>query len=298
MKTTFSKGKVKAFLEKSWGDIPDFYQLTEGLSSQTFGFQFAKSNYVIRINRSINGFKKDAYVSRMFRSKSLPIPEVVEVDHMENGYAFCISRKADGVRIQDLEKKELPQITESVVDVVRTISNTDLAGTTGFGRFNSKGEAEFLSWNAFLKSIWDPSYYDWNFVSDSFKLSTIEKMFKRVEELSKFCPEKRSLIHGDFGSYNVLTDKGHVTAVIDWDLSLFGDPLYELATLLFWNENHMAHVIKELQLSSDTMYASERLLCYQLHCGLQELHMSTVNQGTDSLLPWITKRCMELVRLK
>lgn len=169
----------------------------------------------------------------MFKRKSLPIPEVLEVDQMEDGCSFCISRKADGVRIQDLEENELQLITKPVVDVVRTIANTNLSGTTGFGRFNFKGEAPFLSWNAFLKSIWDPSYYDWNLVGDHLNMETIERMFTYIEDLNKYCPEKRSLIHGDFGSFNVLTDKSSITAVIDWDLSLFGDPLYELATLLF-----------------------------------------------------------------
>lgn len=295
MKTTIPKDRVKAFLEKRWGTISDFCQLTEGLSSQAFGFRFDKNNYVIRINTAIDGFKKDAYVSQMFRSESLPIPEVVEVDYMKNGKAFCIARKADGIRIQDLEVEELPQITKSVVDVVGAIANADLTGTSGFGRFNSKGEGAFSSWNAFLQSIWDSAYYDWNRVHNQLDRHTIEKMFTCMANLNKYCPETRTLIHGDFGSYNVLTDKSSITAVIDWDLALFGDPLYELATLLFWNEDHMTHVREELQLRGNTNYASERLLCYQLHCGLQELYWSTANQGTDALLPWIINRCKTLI---
>lgn len=43
------------------------------------------------------------------------------------------------------------------------------------------------------------------------------------------------LLHGDLGSHNVFVDQGDITALIDWEDCLSGDPVYELA---FWATFH------------------------------------------------------------
>jgi hypothetical protein len=50
-----------------------------------------------------------------------------------------------------------------------------------------------------------------------------------IDDCHFICISRRA-----FGSYNLMTDRRRITAVIDWDRALFGDPLYELANLLFW----------------------------------------------------------------
>jgi hypothetical protein len=46
------------------------------------------------------------------------------------------------------------------------------------------------------------------------------------------------LLHGDPGSHNVFTDRGAISALIDWEDCLAGDPLYEIA---FWATFHPDH---------------------------------------------------------
>jgi hypothetical protein len=46
------------------------------------------------------------------------------------------------------------------------------------------------------------------------------------------------LLHGDPGSHNVFTDGGAISALIDWEDCLAGDPLYEVA---FWATFHPDH---------------------------------------------------------
>jgi len=43
------------------------------------------------------------------------------------------------------------------------------------------------------------------------------------------------LLHGDLGSHNVFTDGRDVTAVIDWEDALSGDPVFDIA---FWATFH------------------------------------------------------------
>lgn len=62
---------------------------------------------------------------------------------------------------------------------------------------------------------------------------------------------KPTVLHNDFKFDNVIFDAtGAATAVIDWDMSTLGDPLFDLGvTLSYWAQADDADVIRELGLS-------------------------------------------------
>ena len=53
-------------------------------------------------------------------------------------------------------------------------------------------------------------------------------------KLSENMQDFRNLVHGDFGSNNVLYDGTSITGVIDWSEGHDGDPLYDVANIFFW----------------------------------------------------------------
>lgn len=294
-KTAVSQETLQQFLAQRWGEWEDFSQLTEGLSSQAFGFVHHHESYVIRVNPFIDGFAKDAYVSAKFNSASLPIPEVIDVGYLPDGPAFCISRRAAGVRLHDLDQAGQQRLAGPTLQVIQAIAASDLSGTTGFGYFDARGVAPCPSWHDFLTSVSDPQRFDWDRVGASADRELIAKALQLIQTLSDYCPEERCLIHGDFGSYNVLTDGERITAVIDWDLGLFGDPLYEIANLLFWGEPHMMPVIAGFQAMRATPNTDKRLLCYQLRIGLREIYASATGQGPTLYLTWLLAREREII---
>jgi hygromycin-B 4-O-kinase len=102
-------------------------------------------------------------------------------------------------------------------------------------------------------------------------------------------------VHGDFGSFNLMTDRRRITAVIDWDRALFGDPLYEIANLLFWREECLEPLIRILLAAWDgEPGAKERLLCYQLRIVLQEVHDGAIGH-TSVDIAWLTTRCKSII---
>jgi len=293
-KSAIPPERIERLLQQRCGAISDFHQLTEGLSSQAFGFRHNAAAYVVRINRSIIGFEKDAYVSRKFGSTGLPIPEVLDVDYIDDSHTFCISRRAPGVRLYDLNNAGLQRIAGPTARIMKAIAVCNLAGTTGFGRFDPSGVGLHTSWRDFLTSITDLQRFDWEKAGRSADMELVRKLFQLVANLSEYCPEERRLIHGDFGSYNVLTNGRHITAVIDWDLALFGDPLYEWANLFFWGEDRMDPVIQQLGSLTQLLRFQERLLCYQLRIGLQEIYESAIGENSSDLM-WLTTRCMRIM---
>ena len=294
-KSSVSQPAIEQFLQQRLGVITNLHQLTEGLASQAYGFQHDDADYVIRIKRWMGGFEKDAFVSRTFLSASLPIPEVVTVDRFNDDLAFCISRRAPGVRLQDLNAADVGRMVGELAQILETIAAADLCGTAGFGRFDASGTAPFPNWKEFLTGMDDSRSCDWRAIAPRLDMPLVDHLLRGVRALAEHCPEERRLIHGDFGSYNVLTDGSQVTAVIDWDLALFGDPLYDVASLFFWEEKQLEPIIQHFKgCLSDVPGAKERVTCYQLRIGLQELFDSASGGAFDSI-EWLTTRCMDLL---
>lgn len=102
-KTTVAIQDVQILLNEHFThQVSNIYQLAEGEESQAFCFVHDSKEYVIRINRSAQGFYKDAYAYQHFASKALPIPKVIAINYSAaraNGeqLAFCITEKMPGV---------------------------------------------------------------------------------------------------------------------------------------------------------------------------------------------------------
>ena len=277
-------------MQRRWGAISDFQRLPEGLDAQVFAFRHRGADFVIRVRESAAGFDKDAYVAARFGSAVLPIPEVLEIDRLDDGHAFCISQRVSGVRLHDLEEGAMERVAPLVARTIGAIASSDVSGTTGYGPFDAHGMAPFAAWRDYLIAVADPHRYAWKAVADKVDPALISRCVAAVQDLSRFCPEARRLVHGDFGSYNALSDGHAVTGVIDWDLALFGDPLYEWANLRFWGEDRLAPMVARFGPP-----AAPPLLCYQLRIGLEEVYRLATgrNPGDPG---WLNARCAAILR--
>ena len=100
---------------------------------------------------------------------------------------------------------------------------------------------------------------------------------------SHLSPEQRALIHNDLwlDASNLLVQNGRVTGVIDWSNALYGDPLYEVARILWgtnwpgwWGEADVALVRDRFSVASDF---DVRMACYSCHIGLDDLRYYAKN---------------------
>jgi hygromycin-B 4-O-kinase len=294
-KPSFSTTTIHDFVETRLGTVVEFRSLPEGLASQAFSFQKGTDSYVIRVGKYITGFRKDQFVYQHFASAQLPIPPVLEVGNLDDTHAFCITRRMPGVRVYDVEEGDLKRLVPPLVQLLASIAAVDIHGTSGYGSFEGTGTGPHASWSDFLLSIMDPQHYDWAQVADIVPLSTIQLMYQHIAERVTACPENRQLIHGDFGSYNVLTDGQEITAVLDWDRASYGDALYDVGQLLFWEEDHLRPLIAEVVRQGESFPNwQERVVCYQLRIGLQEVFESATGVGPIDL-QWLLTRCQTIV---
>ena len=111
------------------------------------------------------------------------------------------------------------------------------------------------------------------------------------------CPEERALVHGDFGSNNVLAEGEHITGVIDWSEAMIGDPLYDVANIFFWR-TWLPCMERQAQYFEAHPFKvpnwEERILCYQLRIGLSEIFGNSTEHPSETAI-WALGRCEQIV---
>jgi hygromycin-B 4-O-kinase len=282
-------------LQRRMGAIWALVPVAEGLESQAFGFRCGADAFVLRVNRDALGFAKDAFAHQHFARAELPVPEVVLIGVLDDGNAYCVSRRVSGMTLQELGPSELPAVLEPVAQAMAAIAASDVAATSGFGRFDANGVGSCETWQGFLTGIVDSQRYDWGPASKHAGMERVARLLDTIAELAGHCREIRQLVHGDFGSNNVLTDGRRVTGVIDWSEAMIGDPLYDVANILFWRSwlECMAQQAAYLERQPMGDHGAKRLRCYQLRIAAEEIYQGAI-AGDDRMVAWAISRCDQI----
>jgi hygromycin-B 4-O-kinase len=297
MKSALPEDAVAALLGDLLGEVPNSIgRLVEGLESQAFRFDVSEGAFVIRINPSLRGFEKDRWASTTVGGH-VPVPRVVSLGALDDELAYCISEWAPGTTLEDLPTAEAERLMDEVASVWRAIAGTDVSSIDGFGDFGPAGDAPAGSWREVLGKTLVDARRDLK-RADVSRLPDPTDVIDTYERLIDRCPEERGLIHGDFGSNNVLAESGRITAVLDWDLAMVGDPLYDVANCYFW-ASHLACMQVQASYFERTLSRlpayEERIACYALRIGLEEVRES-MRDGDLQMASWALRRSYELLR--
>ena len=271
-KTTIEREAVISFLNLYYKNpITNLLFIGGGEGSQAFSFEIDQKNFILRVNKhSNNGFKKDQYAFSNFEEKDVPIPEIIDIGEIDNDLFFALSKKVDGEMIKNLSVEDFNNTMQSFFKTLGIIHSKDITHTTGYGKWNTEGGAEYNSWKSVLLDV---DIHAKNMFEDTFLEKDVwEKIYAKFITLIEFCPEDRYLIHGDYSFDNVLADKGKITGVVDWETSMYGDFLFDIAWLNFWSKDiNYKEQYEKYSSVLDISNLNERLLCYELFIGLGSL---------------------------
>lgn len=275
MKTSFLLREITPYLREAYGSVQGLAQLQEGDESQAFAATVNGRELVIRIASHRHGFDKDNLAAS--RWPEVLAPEIVDIAPFRGAW-LCLSARAPGTTLQSLGLKARNS-AQSVCTMLDSIAGADIGFVSGFGPFDAGGTAPYSSWRQFIVDVEGPA--NWCRLLTDFDYGT-----------------RRALVHGDFGSNNVLAIADRVSAVLDWSEALAGDPLYDLANLFFWRswldcmEAQCAYVeAHEPHRLSDPA----RLLRYQLQIGLKAIAAARADKDSG-LIDWATARCATIAR--
>ncbi|HET9200602.1 MAG TPA: phosphotransferase [Dehalococcoidia bacterium] len=277
--------------------------IAQGEDSLALGVEAAGKSYVVRINRLDEGFRKERYVHRRFSSVKLPVPRVLEVGSIGEGLYFCVSERAPGETLQDQQPADVAALVGPLFEVWAELRRCDVSDTSGFGWFDDRGKAYSSSWQDYLRAEAD----GWEENREQGKQLVGRDpgdLLELYRLLIDSCPEERKLVHGDFGSNNVVVDQGRVTAVLDWDHAMYGDPLFDVATARFW-ATWLECMAQQTQVFDERLSHlpnyEDRVLCYALYTGFHmflEGGEHRLMEGgapiADDIVRWAETRCREV----
>lgn len=272
LKPETTKASVINFLHQNFKKVTDIVPLHDGLESVAYQFNDGNSSYVIRINASDYGFIKDAYAYKNYSSADVPIPAVKNIFEIKNIF-YCISDYVSGSsESTDLDLlKPSPQLLSSVVDTLEGIHSTDISSSTGYGPWGYQGNAPYQTWRDYLLSFINDGDVSKQELDVELGVQKIDRIWNFYQQMTLFCPEVRTLVHGDFLPSNILVENDKIAAIIDWKYSMYGDPLFDTGVTSFIPSPLSKALIDK---SSSTQFHNnheERLLCYQLYAGIKNI---------------------------
>jgi hygromycin-B 4-O-kinase len=185
-------------------------------------------------------FEKIRYIARHM-SSSVPVPAVVYVGRLGD-MPYAITRKCPGRRLITLPSRARDVYLPGLMDVLDAIRGSEMPPAPGYGLCDDRGVGMFPAWRRSLESVREEEpewefYGTWHHLFDRTFLErdVFDRIYARMEHLLDSCPEEHRLVHGSVAYSNVLVEDGEITAVLDWVDARYGDPLFDLATLDFWD---------------------------------------------------------------
>jgi len=270
-----SPAEAAAFLTQRFGDVREIVRLQGGEWSTAFGFSAGGQDLVARFGQHAEDYAKDRSASAWSRP-DLPIPRVIELGDAF-GRSFAVSERVRGVALDALVAGEWAKILPALFRGLDALRQVELPGS-GFGSWRAADHcAPHPRWHDFLLSLAtrdDPRILGWRdaLATVPAAAAAFDASCERFAQLVAACPEIRGIVHADLLAGNVLVDGERLAGVFDWGNSLAGDPLYDVAWLVFWSPWHPgldpSRLLAMARERFDGPRFEERLRCYLVHIGL------------------------------
>ncbi|WP_246294082.1 phosphotransferase family protein [Paenibacillus planticolens] len=272
---------AQAFLQQILNSpVTDVRPIEQGEVSKVFSYKQQDDEFIIHFNSSCEGFVRERYVHDLFASQGIPVPRVLEIGRANEALYFSIAEKVPGRTIISYPEAEIKQILPDLVRQFTNMNEVQLGQTEGYGWIQPSGDGSHRSWPEFLASFFQEEqtgfWHGWYALfEDSFlEKDVFQRLYGMMMELSKYSPQQRYLVHGDFHLGNMLTDGHRVTGIVDWEMAFYGDFVFDLATQHLWTPQLQ---IPELVRSTwaaegrDIPHFEERLRCALLFKGIDGL---------------------------
>jgi hygromycin-B 4-O-kinase len=278
-KPEMSSKMVEEYLQKIESDkVSNITPIEMGELSKVFSYSKGNSDFVIHFKSSKESMEKVKFISDHF-SSVLPLPRILEIG-MCGDLHYSISEKVTGTPIITLAEEEVIRLIPALIEQFSLINQARIDGSKGYGSISPLGEASFHTWIEYLASVFEEEqigfHHEWTklYENSFLERDVFEKIYTIMIDLAKYAPEERYLVHGDFHFGNMLSKGLVVTGIVDWEMAMYGDFMFDAAVFHLW----MPHVQFPQRLRAaweekgrSIPHFEQRLLCYQLFKGVDGL---------------------------
>lgn len=302
--------QARAFLQAHLGaDIEGIEPVAHGEWSRAFVFCHAGRELVARFSQTDDDFLKDRRVEEL--ATTLPVPRICEIGEAFDGY-FAISERLAGAFVEERDAESMTALLPSLFATLDVLRETDVSSSRGSGLWRgSDGNAPFATWHDVLLAVNQatPSarVAGWReaLASHVESQQVFDAAYSRLARLVPSCPEtSRHLVHSDLLNFNVLVQNAHVSALLDWGSAMYGDFLWDLAWITFWQPWYTRWSSVDFRTAARQHFAAiglavpnfeERMRAYELAIGLDGLAYQAWADGPPENLAWTTRRVQGLL---
>jgi aminoglycoside phosphotransferase (APT) family kinase protein len=217
--------------------------LAGGRSNPTFALSDGHSAWVLRrppyaeVLQSAHDMGREARVMSALWPTEVPVPRIVAGtdDRSVIGAPFYVMERVQGRPLRNvhdaaaLTAGQRADLSKALVNTLAALHDVDphAVGLGDWGRPDGYLERQVARWAR-----------QWEAVATRDRPEVIELLGRLASALPT--SPRPAIVHGDFKVDNVMIgvdDPGEVRALLDWEMSTFGDPLADLGLLLsFWDE--------------------------------------------------------------
>ena len=296
--SNYSDAQVESLIYNIYPKMIGLTPHSGGLVSQTYSFQNGDMVFVFQIGGKKENYEKELFISQQYR-EVLPVREVLDVRETDDGIAYCISKYINGKPLFDLSDRERRKIVNPTMDALAKMAQIAIPSDRGYGRFDANGYARYANWLDFILAIYNDTVYDWSdLTKKGFDDSLVRKAIDEIQKSIDYVQIEHACFgHGDIGAYNVIAHNGQIAGFIDCQLAFYGDPLYDMANLLFWDEKKLCDLTEAVIQRFLTDEKNKRkVYCYALRIALEEIYTTVILDGIGYDVKWVSSRLGEILK--
>lgn len=273
------------------GPITSVTPLAGGEWSAAFRATGPGVDVVVRVAYQREDFDRDR-AAAAWAGPDLPVPEVLELCPLEDAWV-AVTPYVDGSALDLLDAADLNRTLPSLLRALDALRRVEPPGG-GYGVWAAGGGAPHATWSEALLAVavdGGSRIRGWRAALDTLDRAgaVFDAGVETLRSVAGAYDGPRRVVHGDLLAGNVLTVDGEVTAVLDWGCSMYGDPLFDAAMLIFWQPWHPAGRDLGLDRALVAHHAGaarleERLLACQLHIGLAAMAYSAFSGRSHDAL--------------
>ncbi|MEJ7935829.1 phosphotransferase family protein [Sphingobium sp. AN558] len=308
----FTKAALISYLQQRFPDagpveVTTFTRIFGGYSKLTIMFSTdvelsGGTEFVIRAEQAsiiphAGGSSENEFaVMRYAYEHGIRIPEPlwVELDAGKMGARFVVSRRARGAvfgtTIGASSRLEEGALRDLVRELVK-IHSVEVDGANSWVR-----KSHLAKWASF-PNLRENVLFKFDYWKDIIARSPhshsplIERCAGWLQQNVPETDDRPSLVHGDYGLHNILIEKGAVTAVLDWEVTHFGDRAQDLIYFIICLTGAATpEEILEMYVEEGGMPVSqERLRFYDVYYSYNilivcNIALARLNAGAENLL--------------
>jgi hygromycin-B 4-O-kinase len=297
----------REFLHDRFGPAAQIAVMRPGEWSTAYSVRSGNADLVVRFGAYDEDFEKDAYAAR-YSSQDLPVPPILEWGPALGGF-FAIAPRMHGEHIDGLDEARMRRVLPSLFAALDAMRVVELVGP-GYGGWRANGSTSHSSWRHWLLGFIDEPATrgapGWRELLRDLPTAvrSFEEGYERLVRLADGCPEVRHLFHDDLINRNVLVDGDHISAVLDWGSSKYGDFVYDIANLVFYRPwfpqwqgiDFAAEALEHYErIGLAVPQFAERIKCYSLRIALDGIAYSAFRKRWDEVR-LRSRRALEIAR--